>query len=562
MEGNGEQVRGVLDLLKGQRDPAVVQQLVEQAIQHRHRDDNPKFWADLHAMLGAALTESAHGRWTPELLARVLAAYRSALTVYSPDQWPGLWTQTQLDVGATYLRAVSSGIGETRQYIEQAIAAYETALRIPYTSLDSETWLRCLLEMAKALSVAAEWRGTSALIASAGAYEAALSVVTRETSPEQWAQLNLKIARNLERVGTDECIERGIRAADNALLVLRAETDLRDWSEAHLLLGGFYRPRRRGNREENLERAIDSLDKALSVFTRDTALDPWYRAHYHRGPAWLFRKRGDHDNNLIHAMESLQIAIDLTDRDRAPEVWASLQVALGQAFLERRSGDPVANVESAITALEGGYAVLPPDTGVLSWKLASRMLGEAYLERRGGDFGDNVARAIAVLTALQEKLPEPDDPPAWTGSLVNLARAWKDNRQGDPQSNRAKAIECFENALRVPADSWGSRDEWSAAARTLCFLYLGEKAEKFGKPRAFDRAATHRESSWVEAKTDPLDLAGQAQEQVEALRQARDAGLKPDLQNGWHVPSLLNDEGQLLRQNLNQFLKAGKVNPA
>jgi tetratricopeptide (TPR) repeat protein len=558
MESSREQLSRILDNLKYAADREAMGRLAEEGLQYLHPDDDPTIRASLHCILAASLVKPGR-RFTPEVFARVLESYQVALTLYKPDQSPGIWAETQRNVGSTYLIALESGIGETHQYVEKAIAAYEKALQIPAEAHNSRVWLRCQLEMARALSIAAPWRGASALIASAAAYETALTVVTRDASPEEWALLTLKLAKSLEKVGTDEFFERAIRAGEGALQVLKAETRPLDWAGAHLLLGGLYRTRRSGNRDDNLEHAIYSLDNALSVFTRDATLDQWYRAHYHRGPAWLFRVRGDRDSNLIRALESLQIANNLTSRELAPEAWGGLQMSLGQAFLERQSGNLEANIECAITALEAALTVLPPDAGSESWKGASRMLAQAYLRRRRGDAAENVERVITVLTAVQEKLPEPDDPQAWAATLANLGMAWTRNPRGDPQRNRAKAIECFENAVRVPSDAW-EKEDWSAFERKLALLYLDEKAVTLGKPYVFDRAAPAGDLSSGKEVTDPFDPEHQLGKQIEALQQAKDSGGEAlELDPDWHVPGLLNEETQLLHQYLDEFLNTGFV---
>jgi len=107
-----------------------------------------------------------------------------------------------------------------------------------------------------------------------------------------------------------------------------------------------------------------------------------------------------------------------------------------------------------------------------------------------------------------------------------------------------------ETALTVPPEQWHSILAWRAAQHKLVLLYLTEKEEATGKPRAAGGEAPQRKPY---SPNDPFDMAADASQSVEAVKK----GILEELDPGWHVPSMLNEEASLLRRKLEQFLSSG-----
>ena len=545
-------------------DPPTTARLAEEAIGLVQRDQNPVLWASLHGAMAAGLAGACRGRYTEELFTKVRTAYEAALTVYTPDATPAIWGQTWRNIGATYMGAAQSGIGDPRQMIEAAIAAYQQSIRIPFDQQEASLWLSAQRELGRALGIAAAWRGPRAHVDSALAYSAALTHVDREAQPEMWAVLKLLCGSALNESGVVDVSEDAIRACEDALEILRVETHAADWAEAQLILGGLYRTRRAGRRDENLERATASLDRALQVYTREHAPQQWLRAHYHRGPAYVFRIHGDRRENLERAIESLQIAIDATPADREPAAWASLVVTLGQAFMDRVEGDRQENLEIAIRVLESGLGVLSPSPA-LSWTLGHRLLGLAYLERQGGDRQDNVERAIAALTTGAASLQPSENPQAWAEIQANLGEAYRRRTAGDPRENRAHERTAYEAALSVARDHWPNAAGWLDLQRRLVIVSMFEASDqaRAEDPPEDARATPADEALWPDSgpppprdPSDPFDMARQAHEQAEALRDAFASGVQATLDVDWHVPFMLNEEASLLGHQFQQFLRS------
>ena len=79
-----------------------------------------------------------------KLLEQAVAAYQSALEVYTKADLPQGWARTQNNLGLALqdLGTRSGGGGKGRKLLEQAVAAYKSALEV-YTKADlPQDWAR------------------------------------------------------------------------------------------------------------------------------------------------------------------------------------------------------------------------------------------------------------------------------------------------------------------------------------------------------------------------------------------------------------------------------------
>ena len=78
------------------------------------------------------------------MLEQAVAAYQSALEVYTKADLPQGWARTQNNLGLALhdLGTRSGGGGKGRKLLEQAVAAYQSALEV-YTKADlPQDWIR------------------------------------------------------------------------------------------------------------------------------------------------------------------------------------------------------------------------------------------------------------------------------------------------------------------------------------------------------------------------------------------------------------------------------------
>src|SRR5271166_2698492 len=106
--------------------------------------DNDEVKAITQNNLGTALYNQGirtEGAKAAELLAEAVAAYRSALEIYTRERQPQDWARSQDNLGgALYELGTRSGAEEGRKLLEDAIAAYRSALEV-FTKADlPQSW--------------------------------------------------------------------------------------------------------------------------------------------------------------------------------------------------------------------------------------------------------------------------------------------------------------------------------------------------------------------------------------------------------------------------------------
>ncbi len=564
----------IIDQISPATDAKSRIELIEQALQLTIRKDNPQLWASLQGMLGASLVEAISGRLDEDLIKKILAAYEAALSVYDPELTPGTWLATLRNLGATHVLAFRDGVGDVREHVEAAIAAYEKVLSTDLRDEDTlPIWLQSQREITQMLRASVPWRGSEALLRAARACEEALQVVGRDKSPKLWAALSLDLGRCLFEVGdkSDKTAERSICACQDALRVLRVETDPIAWAIANLVLGGVYRTRRVGDRDQNLERATEYLERSLSVLAPETTPHEWYCAHYQRGPAYAYCAHGDRQQNQEKALESLEIAICGMSREQFPEAWASLQIALGDVCRQRIAGDPTDNSNRAVMAFESARNVLTLNHQSDLWIRANNSLGHAYLERRSIGVTDDVERAISILEEAQASPAAQKNVHEWCATYINLAMAYLWRTTGNAEQNRTRAIECLERTLTLPLESWRDPEEWmSCQSLRALFLLCPDSfpvARTFPditqtedllitKPTDAVSAQVRRDNK----RSDVFNLADMAREQINSLRNDIAAGkLANDIDPDWHVPYMLNEDAYLMGIEFQRFLEKKNV---
>jgi CHAT domain-containing protein len=269
--------------------------------------------------LGNAYVRLAAVRDREGNLERAIAAYREALTVYTPETAPLEYATTQNNLGAAYseLAAVRDREGN----LERAIAAYREALTVytPETApLEYATTQNNLGNAYSELAAVRDREGN--LERAIAAYREALTVYTPETAPLDYAmtQNNLgnayqELAAVRDREGN---LERAIAAYREALTVYTPETAPLEYATTQNNLGAAYSELAAvRDREGNLERAIAAYREALRFRTPETAPLEYAMTQNNLGNAYqeLAAVR-DREGNLERAIAAYREALGMIDR--------------------------------------------------------------------------------------------------------------------------------------------------------------------------------------------------------------------------------------------------------
>ncbi|MEG4535506.1 CHAT domain-containing protein [Microcoleus sp. D2_18a_D3] len=282
-------------------------------------------------------------------------------------------------------------------------------------------------------------------IAIAG-YEIAVTVLTYEAFPEQWAACQNSLGNAYHRRlkgDRAENLERSIACCQNALQVLTRESRPIMWAEIQKNLAIAYGNRIRGDRLENAELARIACCTAMEVYTREAMPEAWAQLQNNLGLIYRDRICGDKAENLEQAIACYQNALLFRTREEFPQLWAQTQINLASAYRHRIHGDPVENVEKAIAANLEALQVYTQDIFPADWAGVQTNLGNAYVHRRKGDRNENLEMAIvAHQSAL--KVFNPDEfPREWAMAQMNLGKCYF------MVESHEKAIACYRLALTV-----------------------------------------------------------------------------------------------------------------
>jgi tetratricopeptide (TPR) repeat protein len=199
--------------------------------------------------------------------------------------------------------------------LETHIASLQRDFDRGPATLGGEAWANRANELGHALMRIGQTTGNAErLQAARTAFEGALNVWTRKTSPGEWAGMHLNLG------------------AVNALL---------------------------GHAQSSAERlrvAADAYEAALELFSRDSAPAEWAAAQNGLGGALLNLAILEHDPQvLVKSVDALQAALTVRTRERTPEQWAMTRANLGDAQRTPaglKSQPPCDGLESHVAALE------------------------------------------------------------------------------------------------------------------------------------------------------------------------------------------------------------------
>jgi CHAT domain-containing protein len=349
------------------------------------------------------------------------------------------------------------------------------------------------------------------------AYQAALTVQTREAAPQQWAQTELNLGTAYtSRVRGDRAdnVEKGIETIQGALSAQSKDSGPVQWALSQSGLGAAYGSRVRGDRADNEKKAIEAYQAALTVLTRDATPVQWAVTHSGLGSVYRDRSHGDHADNEEKAIEAYQAALTIQTREAAPQQWAQIEVDLGKAYELRFRGERADNAERAIEAIEAALTVLSRDSAPVQWTQAEVGLGFAYEFRVHGDQADNAERAIEAFQAAHDVQTREAAPQQWAQIEVDLAGAYGNRVGGDHADNVEKEIEAYRAASTVLTRE-SAPEQWAAIQGGLGAAYdsrvRGDHADNAEKAvEAYQAALTAvtREATPLPWALDEFNLGG------------------------------------------------------
>src|SRR5437868_6108279 len=271
-----------------------------------------------------------------------------------------------------------------------------------------------------------------------------------ETTDEATAQANLGLLYAHRAEGDrSQNWELAIAAFEDALSALTRESNPEEWAAAQMHLGVAYRDRLAGDRSENQERAIRAFENCLLVWMRKRHPEQWAAARMNLGIAHWERLAGDPSENHERAIGGFEDSLSVWKAKDHPEDWATVQMNLGVAYRERRAGNRWENQERAIGAFAGVLSVWSRERHPEHWAAARMNLGILYWQRVAGHRSENREQAIVALEDALSVWTRETNPDGWAAACMNIGIAYRESAAGERSVSRDRAITAFENALSV-----------------------------------------------------------------------------------------------------------------
>lgn len=424
------------------------------------------------------------------------------------------WAAAQDNLGIAW---AAMPTGDRAENLARAIAAYEAALTVRTKDAFPVDWARTQNNLAAAWADVTTGERAQNLAKAIAAYEGALTVFTRTAYPTEWAMLqsNLGVARaKLPTGNRAENLQLAIAAYEAALTVRTKEAQADDWATTQNNLASAWMELPAGDHGQNLSKAIAAYEAVLTVHTRDAYPANWAATQHNLGNAWSSLPTGNRAENLAKAIAAYEAALAVRTKDADPAAWAATQNCLAAAWADLPAGDHARNLAKAIAAYEGAVTVYTRAAYPADWARAQSNLGSAWRDLPTGDRTQNLREAISAYDAaltVQTKASCPND---WAATQNNLGNAWSSLSTGDRAENLRKAMAAYDAALSIYTKA-SDPAAWATIQNNMGIAWsempAGDRSQNLAKAVAAYQAALTvrtRDSSPAEWAMVQNNLAG------------------------------------------------------
>lgn len=255
-----------------------------------------KTWARAHLSLGHALQATPFLCRAPAL-ALALGHCQASLLVYTSDESPREWAQTQIQMGAAQRLLAREAPSDRRDdVLRAAIERYQTTLRVATPQAFPREWGEIQLQLA-------------------GAHRDLLEMDFHGSSPHDY-------------------LGRAIGFYEEAMRLWSQARHPREWAHIQAEMGATFAACKAGGRARNLERALACIEQALTVFNEQSTPLDWAGLQAQRAAALAEMPTGDRAENLRQAITFYLSALRVYDAERTPLPWAETNLNLGLAWGE------------------------------------------------------------------------------------------------------------------------------------------------------------------------------------------------------------------------------------
>lgn len=432
-------------------------QVVKGHVQEIPPDKQPKgILGELHVVLAQVQLGRSNSLEGAELVAAIeasVAANRAALELALPASPTHAVVLNNLGHSLVELARISKRpiplIIEAKNILESAISAYDELIG---RNAELQEWIRTerataqdnlgMALVKEADNVDGE-RRRQLLNLAMKAFEAVLTVRTRDRDPNAWAWTQINVAlttENVARISTatqrEEAFLEAVEKYTDVANAIDRENHPRLWSTALMGLGSVYSDMAEGKQPD--EKAV------------------------------LLRKS-------LHAYNE---TLTVTKRRTDPVGWAACQLNIGHAFRlksETQSGPAAeADLRSSIAALREALLILTPDSTPESWTIAKDHLALALVslsQLTAGDERDKcITEAIDVYRTLVELTWLSEYPDSLASAYLRYGIALNEQAKISEQTQKSQLLadssDAFGKAQKIYTRT-GHPNNWAATHYNL-----------------------------------------------------------------------------------------------
>lgn len=350
---------------------------LEAALTVLRRETSPFEWARTIGTLGDLYRKRLLGVHSDNV-ERARQCYEAALQVFTREDLPKLWATVQNGLGEIYSDRPSGDLAENR---EQAIICYEAALQVFTRDGSAREWAEVQSNLGRAYWERMQGDPCDNRKRALDAFQAGLTVMTRESDPVKWADLQLAMgdayvsdgagALDAEVQAADT--KRAIEAYEAALTVYTRQNFPTQWANTQNSLGIACMGWGGGDHAGNLDRALEAFKAALSTRPRED-----FQGQYEKGQgdrslvlearrwvtfqaniaaAYEERVNGKRAENVQWAIEAYQAALEVCTPQFGAIAARGITASLARLLMEQqRWSDAYEAYQGALEAARHEYA--------------------------------------------------------------------------------------------------------------------------------------------------------------------------------------------------------------
>lgn len=383
----------------------------------------------------------------------------------------------------------------------------------------------------------------SLLKEAAAMYRSALTVITRESAPGDWAQIKNNLAHtliNLESMDTPPYesiwIPEALSALRDAMTVETIDSAPASWAKSMTNYGGALLSQAVARQDEvGMRASVDAIQQALRVFVREGDADKWW-AQQVLATAYISLARLTRDHELaVMAARLLGEVLAQISLSADGDFWLTAKQALGRALLlTAETGGNAASFEEAMAAYNMVAEFLAQQGRVAERAIVQGDIGLALLEwGKASNDASKLEESIRAFRGALASLSKSLVPMQWAQGQYHLGIALQQLDEMRPDEMLlVEAVGAYRSTLEV-FDRVTSPRDWAHAQINLSMTLAALARREQGTTRLEEQIAGLKQAlrepsgSKEAVGQDRLESELKRAESLMRLKNGPDAGRAP-----------------------------------